>query len=170
MNQTEKQLIKKDPGILPVVTPERRAFLDAAFQAHLRAELVGDLAAIVATYSQNGHLNFNGVLYDTPEQLTAFHRDFGFDGQGMIGGLDGEIVQLHHTYDSVIVEYVIRGTVEIALGDAPVGRSVAFPMCVMYQFDEAGKLASERVYADSGGLLPQPIMPISPRSMAESTA
>ena len=58
----------------------------------------------------------------------------------------------------MIVEYIIRGRVEIALGDAPVGRSVAFPMCVIYQFDEAGKLASERVYADSGGLLPQPII------------
>ncbi len=170
MEQTEKQRSKKETEIPPVVTPERRAFLDAAFQAHLGAELAGDLSAIVATYSKNGHLNFNGVLYDTPEQLTGFHRDFGFDGQGMIGGLNGEIVQLHHTYDSVIVEYIIRGTVEIALGDAPVGRSVEFPMCVIYQFDEAGKLASERVFADSGGLLPQPIMPISPRSMAESTA
>lgn len=167
MTQTEKQIIRNDPEIMPVVTPERRAFLDAAFEAHLGDELAGDLPAIVATYSKNGHLNFNGVIYDTPEQLTAFHRDFGFDGQGMIGGLEGEIVQLHHTYDSVIVEYIIRGTVEIALGDAPVGRSVAFPMCVIYQFDEAGKLASERVYADSGGLLPEPIMPISPRSMVE---
>ena len=50
MKQTEKQLIKKDPESLPVVTPERRAFLDAAFQAHLGAELAGDLSAIIATY------------------------------------------------------------------------------------------------------------------------
>ena len=104
MKQVEKQLGKNDPEIRPVVTPERRAFLDAVFQTHLCAELAGDLSAIVATYSKNGHLNFNGVLYDTPEQLTGFHRDFGFDGQGMIGGLDGEILQLHHIYDTVIVE------------------------------------------------------------------
>jgi len=160
MNQIEKQLSKKDPEILPVVTLERRAFLDAAFQAHLGAELAGDLSAIVATYSKNGHLNFNGVLYDTPEQLTAFHRDFGFDGQGMIGGLDGEILQLHHSYDSVIVEYLIRGTAKVAFGDAPAGGAVAFPMCVIYQFDEAGKLASERVYTGLGALLPQPILPL----------
>ena len=67
MKQIQKQLSKKDPELLPVATPERRAFLDAAFQAHLGAELAGDLSAIVATYSKNGHLNFNGVLYDTPE-------------------------------------------------------------------------------------------------------
>ena len=49
---------------------------------------------------------------------------------------------------------------EVALRDAPVGRPVAFPMCVIYQFDEAGKLASERVYTDSGALLPEPILPL----------
>ena len=170
MKQVEKQLGKNDPEIRPVVTPERRAFLDAAFQTTSAPSWLATCRRSSPRNSKNGHLNFNGVLYDTPEQLTGFHRDFGFDGQGMIGSLDGEILQLHHIYDTVIVEYIIRGTVEIALGDAPVGRSVAFPMCVMYQFDEAGKLASERVYADSGGLLQQPIMPISPRSMAESTA
>ncbi len=160
MKPIERQRGEKDPEIRPVVTPERRAFLDAAFQAHLGAELAGDLSAIVATYSKGGHLNFNGVIYDTPERLTAFHRDFGFDGRGMISGLAGEIVRRFFTYDSVIVEYITRGTVEIALGDAPVGRSVAFPMCVIYQFDDAGKLASERVYTDSGALLPEPILPL----------
>ena len=166
MKQIEKQLTKKDPGTREdtgtreVVTPERRAFLDAAFQEHLGAEIAGDLSAIVASYSKDGHLNFNGVLYDTPERLTGFHRDFGFDGRGMLAGLDGEIVHLFYTYDCVIVEYIVRGTVEVALRDAPVGRPVAFPMCVIYQFDEAGKLASERVYTDSGALLPEPILPL----------
>ncbi len=92
MKQIEKQLIKKDTGTREVVTPERRAFLDAAFQEHLRAEIAGDLQAIVASYSKGGHLNFNGVLYDTPERLTAFHRDFGFDGRGMLSGIDGALV------------------------------------------------------------------------------
>ena len=78
----------------------------------------------------------------------------------MLAGLDGEIVHLFYTYDCVIVEYIVRGTVEVALRDAPVGRPVAFPMCVIYQFDEAGKLASERVYTDSGALLPEPILPL----------
>ena len=80
MKQTEKQLAKKDPGTREVVTPERRAFLDASFQEHLGAEIAGDLSAIVASYSKDGHLNFNGVLYDTPERLTGFHRDFGSAG------------------------------------------------------------------------------------------
>ena len=160
MQRIETQLTKKDPGTKGVVTPERRAFLDAAFQEHLGAEIAGDLSAIVATYAKDGHLNFNGTLYETPEQLTGFHRNFGFDGRGILAGLNGEIVRMLHTYDCVIVEYIVRGTVDVVLHDAPAGRPVAFPMCVIYQFDEAGKLASERVYTDSGALLPEPILPL----------
>ena len=60
----------------------------------------------------------------------------------------------------MIVEYRVGGTVEVSLCDAPAGRTVSFPMCVIYEFDEAGKLTSERAYADSAALLPQPILPL----------
>ena len=33
----------------------------------------------------------------------------------MLAGLNGEIVHLFYTYDCVIVEYIVRGTVEVAL-------------------------------------------------------
>ncbi len=151
--------MNKNAEATEVVGPERRAFLDAAFQEHLGAERNGDVPAIVATYSKGGHLSFNGVVYDTPERLTAFHKDFGWDGRGMLSDIGGEIVRRLYTHDSVIVEYIVRGTVEVPLCDAPIGRSVSFPMCVIYQFDEAGKLMSARAYADSGALLPQPILP-----------
>ena len=150
----------RDDVAKEVVSAERRAFLDAAFQEHLGAEIAGDLPAIVASYAKGGHLNHNGVLYDTPERLTAFHKDFGWDGHGMLSSISGEIIHQHYTYDSLIVEYVVRGTVEVSLCGAPVGRSVAFPSCVVYQFDETGKLVSERVYTDSGSLLPEPILPL----------
>lgn len=143
-----------------LVGPERRGFLDDALQEHLEAELAGDIQAIVASYAPGGHLNFNGVLYDTPQRLGEFHRDFGWDGHGILSGLGGDIVRRLYTHDSVIVEYVVRGTVEVSLCGAPVGRPVTFPMCVIYQFDETGKLASERVYTDSGALLPQPVLPL----------
>lgn len=156
----EEQLSKHRSEGTAVVGPERRAFLEAALHEHLAAELAGDLSAIVDTYSQGGHLSFNGVVYDTPGRLRAFHREFGWDGRGMISGLGGEIVHLVYTHDSVIVEYLVHGTVEVSLCDAPVGRPVSFPMCVIYEFDEAGKLASERAYTDSAALLPKPILPL----------
>ena len=148
----------EDPTEL--VGQERREFLDAAFQDHLGAEIAGDIKGIVASYAPGGHLNFNGVIYDTPKRLADFHRDFGWDGRGILSGLGGDIVRRLYTHDSVIVEYVVHGTVEAPLRGAPVGRPVTFPMCVIYQFDEVGKLASERVYTDSGALLPEPILPL----------
>jgi hypothetical protein len=139
------------------VTPERRAFLDAALMAHLGPEVTGNVPGIVASYAPGGHLDFNGTLYDTPEKLTSFHRNFGFDGRGMIADLGGEIAHIHYTFDAVVVEYVMRGTVDVPLGGAPAGRPVTLSACGVYCFDEHGKLTSERIYLDSGSLLPEPL-------------
>ena len=35
---------------------------------------------------------------------------------------------------------------------------MAIPMCVLYEFDEAGKLTSERVYTDTAAVLPKPLV------------
>lgn len=158
--QVKEVMSKAEVEMTDVVGPERRAFLNAAFLEHLGAEMAGDVPAIVATFAKDGHLSFNGVRYDTPERLTAFHEDFGWDGHGMLSEIGGEIVRLLYTHDSVVVEYFVRALVQVALGEAPAGRAVAFPMCVIYRFDEAGKLLSERAYADSGALLPHPILPL----------
>ena len=115
------------------------------------------MAGITASYATGGHLNFNGMLYDTPEKLTSFHRKFGFDGRGMISDLGGDIVHIHYTFDTVIVEYAMRGTVTVPLGGAAAGRAVTLNACGVYRFDEEGKLTSERIYLDTGNLLPEPI-------------
>jgi hypothetical protein len=140
-----------------VVSRERRAFLDAALKSHLGPEMAGDVPSITASYAPGGHLNFNGLLYDTPEKLASFHRNFGFDGQGMISDLGADIVHMHYTFGAVIVEYAMRGTAAATLGGAPAGRPVRFNSCVVYCFDESGKLTSERIYLDTGNLLPEPI-------------
>jgi diazepam-binding inhibitor (GABA receptor modulating acyl-CoA-binding protein) len=146
-----------DAEVARVVTPQRRAFLDAALMSHLGPEVGGDVPGIAESYARGGHLNFNGLLYDTLETLTSFHRNFGFDGQGMISRLGADLVHIHYTFDAVIVEYAMRGTVAVELGGAPAGRPVTFNSCVVYCFDEAGKLRSERIYLDTGNLLPAPI-------------
>jgi len=146
-----------DADVARAVTPARRAFLEEAFMSHLGPELTGNVAGIVDSYAKGGYLDFNGARYDTPELLTAFHTDFGFDGHGMISGLGADIVHLHYTFDTVIVEYAMRGTVTAALHGAPAGRTAQFNACGVYAFDDAGKLTSERIYLDTGNLLPQPI-------------
>ena len=154
------QISKATLETTDVVGAKRRAFLNAALLEHLATEFSGDLAAIVRTFSEGGQTVFNGVIYDTPEQLTDFHRNFGWDGRGLLSDIGGEIIRLLYTHDSVIVEFVLRATVDVAVGDAPAGRSVAIPLCVIYRFDESSKVESERAYFDSGALLSKPILPL----------
>jgi len=151
--------MKTDPvnAVPRAVSPERRAFLEEAFMSHLGPEMAGNLAGITDSYAKGGHLSFNGVIYDTPEKLTAFHRKLGFDGHGVISGLTGDIVHMHYMFDAVIVEYEMRGAVAVALGTAAAGRPVTLNVCGVYCFDEEGKLSSERIYFDTGKLLPEPV-------------
>jgi hypothetical protein len=152
-----KRAKKTDAEVARAVGPERRAFLDAALMSHLGPEVAGNVPGITDSYATGGHLNFNGALYDTPETITSFHRNFGFDGRGMISDLGADLVNIHYTFDAVIVEYAMRGTAAVTLGGASAGRPVMFNSCVVYRFDENGKLTSERIYLDTGNLLPEPI-------------
>jgi len=141
------------------VSPDRRAFLDAAFNEHIGAEMRGDIAAIVETFSEGGHLNFNGMLIDTPEMLSMFHTLLGFGGEGLIAGVENTITGRFYTHDAIIIEYVTRGVIAMDVGQMRAGTKVEAPNCVIYQFDDAGKRASERAYLDTGALLPTPVLP-----------
>jgi len=146
-----------DAEVARAVSPQRRAFLEAALMSHLGPEVAGNVPGITDSYATGGHLNFNGVLYDTPEALTSFHRNFGFDGRGMISDLGADLVHIYYMFDAVIVEYAMRGIVAVTLGGASAGRPVTFNSCAVYCFDQEGKLTSERIYLDTGNLLPEPI-------------
>ncbi len=160
LQQLREVMSKAEVETTDVVGPQRRAFLNAAFLEHLGAEMAGDVPAIVATFAKDGHLSFNGVRYDTPERLTAFHKDFRLGRpRHAIGHRGRDRPPALHTRQRGRGVPRARARA-VALGEAPAGRAVAFPMCVIYRFDEGGKLLSERAYADSGSLLPQPDLPL----------
>jgi hypothetical protein len=58
-----------------------------------------------------------------------------------------EVTQRHMSTDSVIAEHVLHFT-------NTKGQPVAVPMCIVYCFDEAGKLCEERVYIDEARMMP----------------
>jgi len=147
-----------DAPTLRPVDPQRRAYLQGALMTHLGPEAEGSVAGIVNSYATGGHLNFNGFLYDTPEALEAFHRKMGFGGEGMLTGIVANIAHVHYTFSTVVVEFTMRATVTVALAGAAPRRPVAFNACGVYEFDDDGKLASERIYLDTGNLLPEPIL------------
>lgn len=143
------------------ISDDRRAFLDTAFEKHLGAELVRDIPACVETFAHGGYLNFNGEVYDTPEQLAAFHNGLGFADleTGLIRNFRVESLTKNYSHDWLIVEYRAAGEVNVPLGGELAGRTAQWNIAVVYQFDDEGMLVSERVYFDSGGLMPKPVIP-----------
>jgi len=58
-----------------------------------------------------------------------------------------EVKQRHFSADSLIAEHVLHFTNKKGL-------PVEAPMCIVYCFDEAGKLSEERVYIDEARMMP----------------
>lgn len=139
------------------ISVERKAFLNTAFEAYLEAVNSQDITAILDTYAEGGCLNFNGVIYDTPEKLAAFHLGFGSTNKGMLTDLERIIVNKSFTHDSVVIEYRLKCTVEIPAGST--ARRTEMRSYVIYQFDAKGKLISERAINDTGALLPNAVVP-----------
>lgn len=143
------------------ISEERKKFLDSALDAHLGAELAQNIPGIIDTYPEGGHLNFNGELYDTPELLTAFHNCLGFADleTGLIRGLRLLSLTRVYSFDTVIGEFRLAGEINKPYAGVAAGYSAEWSVATVYQFDEEGKLLSERAYFDTGGLLPEPVMP-----------
>jgi len=139
------------------ISEERKTFLNTVFEACLEAVNSQDITAILDTYAEGACLNFNGVIYDTPEKLTAFHLGFGSTNKGMLTDQERIIVNKSFTHDSVIIESRLKCTVEIPAGST--ARRTEMRSYVICQFDANGKLISERSINDTGALLPNVILP-----------
>ena len=96
-------------------------------------------------------------MYDTPEKLAAFHIGFGFSNKGMLANLRDEIVNKTYMFDSIAVEFRVHCTVELPKGTAP--RRTEMRSLTIYQFNDKGKIVSERAFNDTGALLPERVVP-----------
>lgn len=116
-------------------------------EEHVRMENEHDLEAVLETFGDTPRYEdeswddvYEGLegVRDYYESLLTALPDFQIDVQNR-----------HITDDEIILEVVISGTHEgFYHGLPPTGRRVSFPLCAIYSFDEAGKLASERIYYD----------------------
>ncbi|HEX6492492.1 MAG TPA: nuclear transport factor 2 family protein [Candidatus Dormibacteraeota bacterium] len=124
----------------PVHGVDQRAALDA----HVAAENAHDLDALMATFAPDAVMEVNQRRFDSPEAIRTAHERMGFgpDGGGGIAGL--RVVEGRRTFtdDGIVVEG------RITARQVTTGREVALPYCVIYQFDAAGLLYSERAYLD----------------------
>lgn len=94
-----------------------------------------------------------GAVYDGPEQVSAYYAATrqGFPDQ------TNELLNLYHSDDAVIVEFILRGTHRGEIwGIPPTNRSFECRMTAFFLFEpDSDKMTCERVYFDIATILEQ---------------
>jgi steroid delta-isomerase-like uncharacterized protein len=123
---------------------------------HLQAENTHDLDAVIATFGKNPRFVVNGMQLTDPQGIRALYEGFGFGGRGGFSGVAADITQQHVSGESIVVEMTFRGKHTGAWEGIPAtNRAFEIPACAIFDFDDEGKIASERVYFDGALLLRQ---------------
>ena len=106
----------------------------ATVEEHLRGENARDMDAVMSTFSNSDQASvvYNGIPTKGHAKIRRSYEirlnalpDFRF-----------EVKQRHFSADILIAEHVLHFTNKK-------GRPVEVPMCIVYCFDEAGKLSEE---------------------------
>lgn len=125
-------------------------------EKHCMAENDHDLGAIMETFGAAPSFGLNGADFNGREVVEGLYAGFGFGSQGSFSGIHLDIADRHVNDETIILELFLNGR---HTGDwnglAPTGREFRVPLCAIFKFDDEGKLASERVYFDTGTLLQQ---------------
>ena len=137
-----------------ILSDERQSHYEQALAVHLAAENNHDVDDIIATFAENAVLIINGQIFNGHKAIRAFHTTLGFSNQGAFSELHSQISKKFYTGDTFILEGILTGR---HTGDfnglAPTEKTIEAYFCALYQFNEEGKLYSERVYLDIGGLI-----------------
>ena len=117
----------------------------ATIEEHVRGENARDMDVVMGTFSDSDQASvvYNGIPTTGHAKIRRSYEirlnalpDFRF-----------EVKQRHFSADSLIAEHVLHFTNKK-------GQLVEVPMCIVYCFDEAGKLSEERVYIDEVRMMP----------------
>ena len=133
--------------------PERER-RQALIRAHYAAENDHDLERIMATFSKDGVMVYNGQSFPDEQSIRLAHGYMGMStAPGAFAGLRASIDVEHFTEAETVIEGRICGKHSREfLGFAPTQRDVELPFVAFYRFDANGKLASERVVMNLGPL------------------
>jgi steroid delta-isomerase-like uncharacterized protein len=83
-------------------------------------------------------------------------RSYYADLIGAVADLHIEILHPYVTGEAVILEVMISGTHTGAWRGLPgTGKSIRFPLCGIFTFDQEDKLRAERIYYDRASVLRQ---------------
>lgn len=116
----------------------------AVVEDHVRGENAMDLDLIMGTFSDSDDV---AVLYNgiPTTGLRKIRRSY----EARLKALPGfwfEVKQRHFSNDSLIAEHLLCFTNKQ-------GQTVEVPTCIVYCFNDLGKLSQERIYIDESKLV-----------------
>lgn len=123
-------------------------------EEHVARENAHDLPGVMATFGGQAWYDDEpwGEHHDGIEAVRAYYDD-------LLTSIPDLHIGIKHCLaaeEGVVLEVRISGTqLGSWRGLPPTGRSVNFPLCGIFSFDEEGKLAGERIYYDRGFVLRQ---------------
>lgn len=131
---------------------ELRAKREAIVVEHMESENRHEFDATMETF---GHPRYEiiptGDVYDGAEEVQRYFDDT----RAAFPDQRNELVELHHTDDGVIVEFMLKGTHEGPLrGIPPTGKPFEC-RCTSFFIFEGDSLVCERAYFDSATIMAQ---------------
>jgi ketosteroid isomerase-like protein len=117
----------------------------ATVAEHVCGENARDMDAVMRTFSDSDQA---GVVYNgIPTRGHAKIRRSYEIRLNALPDFRFEVKQRHFSADSLIAEHVLHFTNKK-------GEAVEVPMCIVYCFNQTGKLSEERVYIDEARMMP----------------
>ena len=126
----------------------------ALVEEHVECENRHELGAIMATFGDAARYDDEpwGDHRVGRDQVRSYYTE-------LLHALPDLTIDIRHRHvaaESVVLEVEIRGTHRGAWRGLPAtGRSVRFPLCGVFTFDERNRLAGERIYYDRAFVLRQ---------------
>jgi len=125
-----------------------------AVDAHVRGENGHDLDALMAPFGVDARFD-DEPWADRREGREAV-RAYYVELLEALPDLVIDVRRRHAAAEAVVLEVVIRGTHLGSWRGLPAtGRRVEIPLCGVFEFDAADRLAGERVYYDRAAVLAQ---------------
>lgn len=126
----------------------------ALVEEHVRLENLHDVDGILNTFGEDPR--YDDEPWDDHRSGRDGVRSYYQELLQAVPDLDNDPKHRHVTDDAVVLELIISGTQLGAWRGMPAtGRRLEFPLCAVYTFDDAGKLAGERIYYDRATVLRQ---------------
>jgi steroid delta-isomerase-like uncharacterized protein len=123
-------------------------------EEHLRAENAHNLEQIMFTFGEQAR--FDDQPWDEHHDGREEVRSYYMRLLAALPDLSIELERRHVTDEVIILEVTITGTHRGPWRGLPAtGRGIRIPLCAIYTFDKAEKLAGERIYYDRAAVLGQ---------------